>query len=192
MTIKFCRKYLLLIALCAFLWNQQANVLSQKIAIENSYQQKVSSAVSRMLGQEKFLVIVSIEFSSVGGTLKKSAAPQLGTGPSVGYIPGLPTLPSNQGSQSSNKTRNQNRNGNDLDIGRVEVTFGRDGTSIAGSSSIKQEIKSLVEKAISRNKNMIFSIKTSPRANYQDYVSLLDELKKARATKISIANHHRK
>ncbi len=76
MTIKFGRKYLLLIALCAFLWNQQAGLLSQKIAIENSYQQKVSAAMSRMLGQEKFLVIVSIEFSSVGGTLKKSATPQ--------------------------------------------------------------------------------------------------------------------
>ena len=99
MTIKLGRKYPLLIILCAFLWNQQANVLSQKIAIENSYQQKVSSAVSRMLGQEKFLVIVGIEFSSIGGTLKKSATPQSGTGPSVGYIPGLPTLPSNQGSE---------------------------------------------------------------------------------------------
>ena len=53
------------------------------------------------------------------------------------------------------------------------------------------EIKSLVEAAIRREKDMIFSIKTSPRANYQDYISLLDEFKKARATKISIANDHR-
>ena len=124
MTIKFGRRHLFILTLCAFLWNQQASILSHKIAIENSYQQKVSSAVSRMLGQEKFLVIVSIEFSSIGGTLKKSATPQTGTGPSVGYIPGLPTLPSNQGSQSSNNIENQNRNGNDLDIGRVEVTIG--------------------------------------------------------------------
>ena len=151
MTIKFGLKYLSLIAICTFLWNQQANVLSQKIAIENSYQQKVSSAVSRMLGQEKFLVIVSIEFSSVGGTLKKSATPQSGTGPSVGYIPGLPTLPSNQGSQSSSNIGNQKRNGDDLDIGRVEVTIGMDETSIAGS--IKQEIKSLVEKIIPHTKD---------------------------------------
>ena len=152
MTIKFGRKYLLLIALCAFLWNQQANVLSQKIAIENSYQQKVSSAVSRMLGQEKFLVIVSIEFSSVGGTLKKSATPQTGTGPSVGYIPGLPTLPSNQGSQPSNNIRNQNRSGNDLDIGRVEVTIGID-EELHNKGSIKQEIKYLVEKIIPQTKD---------------------------------------
>jgi len=53
------------------------------------------------------------------------------------------------------------------------------------------EIKSLVEAAIRREKDMIFSIKTSPRANYQDYIFLLDEFKKARATKISIANDHR-
>ena len=151
MTIKLGRKHLLLIVLCAFLWSQQANVLSQKIAIENSYQQKVSSAVSRMLGQEKFLVIVSIEFSSVGGTLKNSAALQSGTSPSVGYIPGLPTLPSNQGSQLSNNIRNQNRSGNDLDIGRVDVIIGMDETSITGS--IKQEIKSLVEKIIPQTKD---------------------------------------
>ena len=151
MTTKLGLKYLLLIVLCAFLWNQQAGLLSQKIAIENSYQQKVSSALSRILGQEKFLVIVSIEFSSVGGTLKKSATPQSGTGPSIGYIPGLPTLPSNQGSQPSNNIRNQNRSGNDLDIGRVEVTIGMDETSIAGS--IKQEIKSLIEKIIPQTKD---------------------------------------
>jgi len=152
MTIKFGRKYLLLIALCAFLWNQQAGLLTQKIAIENSYQQKVSAAMSRMLGQEKFLIIVSIEFSSVGGTLKKSATPQTGTGPSVGYIPGLPTLPSNQGSQPSNNIRNQNRSGNDLDIGRVEVTIGID-EELHNKGSIKQEIKYLVEKIIPQTKD---------------------------------------
>ena len=53
------------------------------------------------------------------------------------------------------------------------------------------EVRSLVENALRHKKDMIFSIKTSPRANYQDYVFLLDELKKARATKISIANDHR-
>jgi hypothetical protein len=105
-----------------------------------------------MLGQEKFLVIVSIEFSSVGGTLKKSATPQTGAGPSVGYIPGLPTLPSNQGSQPSNNIRNQNRSGNDLDIGRVEVTIGID-EELHNKGSIKQEIKYLVEKIIPQTKD---------------------------------------
>ena len=74
----------------------------------------------------------------------------------------------------------------------INIVLAADG-SVVFDNDEKQmhQIKFLVEKAISGNKNMIFSIKTSPRANYQDYVSLLDELKKARATKISIANDTR-
>ena len=151
MTIKFGRKYLLLIALCAFLWNQQASILSQKIAIEHSYQQKVYSAVSRMLGQEKFLVIVSIEFSSIGGTLKKTSAPQSGVGSSGGYIPGLPTVPSTQGTQPAYGSASQNRNENALEIGRVEVTIRMDETS--NFVSVKQEIISLVKKLIPQTKD---------------------------------------
>ena len=151
MTIKFGRRHLFIIALCAFLWNQQVGILSQKIAIENSYQQKVSSAVSRMLGQEKFLVIVSIEFSSIGGTLKKTATPQSGTSSSGEFFPGIPTVPSTRGTQPSYGTSSQNRSENDLDIGRVEVTIGMDEASISGS--VNQEIKSLVEKIIPQTKD---------------------------------------
>lgn len=151
MTIKFGRKYLLLIVLCAFLWNQQAGILSQKIAIENSYQQKVSSAVSSMLGQVKFLVIVSIEFSTVGGIMKKSSTPQSGVSSTGGYIPGLPTVPSTRRTQQPYGEDSQYRGGNDLEIGRVEVTIGLDETSSTGS--IKQEIKSLVEKIIPQTKD---------------------------------------
>tara|TARA_Y100001970_G_scaffold95212_1_gene119956 strand:- start:243 stop:641 length:399 start_codon:yes stop_codon:yes gene_type:complete len=50
------------------------------------------------------------------------------------------------------------------------------------------EIKGLVERKIGSNPNVIFSVQTHPRTKYQDYISLLDELKKAKATKISIAN----
>ena len=151
MTVKFGQKYLLLIAFCAFLWNQQASILSQKIAIEDSYQKKVTSAVSRMLGQEKFLVIVSIEFSSIGGTLKMTAVPQSGIGSSGGYIPGLPTVPSTQGTQPAYGSASQNRNENALEIGRVEVTIGMDETSITGR--VNTEIKSLVEKIIPQTKD---------------------------------------
>jgi hypothetical protein len=104
-----------------------------------------------MLGQEKFLVIVSIEFSSIGGTLKKTAALQSGTNSTGGYIPGLPTVPSTRGTQPSYGTSSQNRSDNDLDIGRVEVTIGMDETSITGS--VKQEIKSLIEKIIPQTKD---------------------------------------
>ena len=151
MTNKFGRKHLFIIALCAFLWNQQASILSQKIAIENSYQQKVSSAVSRMLGQEKFLVIVSIEFSSIGGTLKKTATPQSGTSSSGEFFPGIPTVPSIRGTQPSYGSASQTRGENDLEIGRVEVTIGMDETSITGKINV--EIKSLVEKIIPQTKD---------------------------------------
>ena len=50
------------------------------------------------------------------------------------------------------------------------------------------EIKLLVEKRIAANPKVIFSVSTHEKTKYQDYISLLDELKKARATKISIAN----
>ena len=84
-----------------------------------------------------------------------------------------------------------NKDVNTEDI--INVVLAADG-SIVFDEKLKKihEIKSLVENEIRKNKNMIFSIKTSPRADYQDYVSLLDEFKKARAKKISIANDHRK
>ena len=51
-----------------------------------------------------------------------------------------------------------------------------------------REIKLMAEKRIAANPKIIFSVSTHKRTKYQDYVSLLDELKKAKATKISIAN----
>ncbi len=84
-----------------------------------------------------------------------------------------------------------NKDVNTEDI--INVVLAADG-SIVFDEKLKNinEIKSLVENEIRKNKNMIFSIKTSTRADYQDYVSLLDEFKKAKAKKISIANDHRK
>ena len=84
-----------------------------------------------------------------------------------------------------------NKDVNTEDI--INVVLAADG-SIIFDEKLKNiyEIKSLVENEIRKNKNMIFSIKTSARADYQDYVALLDEFKKAKAKKISIANDHRK
>jgi len=84
-----------------------------------------------------------------------------------------------------------NKDVNTEDI--INVVLAADG-SIVFDEKVKNiyEIKSLVENEIRKNKNMIFSIKTSTRADYQDYVALLDEFKKAKAKKISIANDHRK
>ena len=79
-----------------------------------------------------------------------------------------------------------NKDVNTEDI--INVVLAADG-SIVFDEKLKNiyEIKSLVENEIRKNKNMIFSIKTSTRADYQDYVALLDEFKKAKAKKISIA-----
>jgi hypothetical protein len=104
-----------------------------------------------MLGQEKFLVIVSIEFSSIGGTLKKTATPQSGTSSSGEFFPGIPTVPSIRGTQPSYGSASQTRGENDLEIGRVEVTIGMDETSITGKINV--EIKSLVEKIIPQTKD---------------------------------------
>ena len=148
MTFKFGRKYLFIITVCTFLWNQQANFIAQKIAIENSYQQKVSSALSQMLGQERFLVIVSLEFSTVGGTLKKTASPQSGSGSSENplYYLGLPTTPGSKGSSSKYYSDSKTLSGRDLDIGRVEVIIGIDETSI--NEPKKRKITNLVKEVI--------------------------------------------
>ena len=84
-----------------------------------------------------------------------------------------------------------NKDVNTEDI--INVVLAADGTIVFDEKLKKiHEIKGLVENEIRKNKNMIFSIKTSTRADYQDYVALLDEFKKAKAKRISIANDHRK
>ena len=49
-------------------------------------------------------------------------------------------------------------------------------------------IKSIAEKKIASNANVIFSVVTNKNTKYGDYVLVLDQLKQANATKISIAN----
>ena len=50
------------------------------------------------------------------------------------------------------------------------------------------DIRGIIERKISSNPNLIFSVQTHPRTKYQDYLRILDQLKEAKATKISIAN----
>ena len=61
------------------------------------------------------------------------------------------------------------------------VTFGEKEKRI-------NEIKSAAEEAIRKNPKVIFSVNSNVRADYNDYINLLDELKRAKATRISIAN----
>lgn len=49
------------------------------------------------------------------------------------------------------------------------------------------EISKIAERLLLENPKMIFSVKTHPRTPYQKYIEVLDQLKQANATRISIA-----
>ncbi len=51
-----------------------------------------------------------------------------------------------------------------------------------------KDIKGIAERRISQNSKVIFSVQTHPRTKYQVYIKVLDQLKAAKAQKISIAN----
>ena len=50
-----------------------------------------------------------------------------------------------------------------------------------------RDIKRIVESKIAANDKLIISVKTHPRTKYQFYIDVLDQLKQAKATRISIA-----
>ncbi len=50
-----------------------------------------------------------------------------------------------------------------------------------------RNIRSEAEKMLLRKPKMVFSVKTHPRATYQAYLSVIDQLKMAKAKNISIA-----
>lgn len=50
------------------------------------------------------------------------------------------------------------------------------------------QLKSMVENELSNNDKMIFSVQVTPKTRYSDYIRVLDYVKAAKATKISIAN----
>jgi biopolymer transport protein ExbD len=51
-----------------------------------------------------------------------------------------------------------------------------------------KDIKRKAIKRIKENEKIIFSVLTTKRTKYKNYIEVLDQLKKAGATKISIAN----
>ena len=51
-----------------------------------------------------------------------------------------------------------------------------------------KDIKVLVERKIAGNPNLIFSVQTTNETKYNSYIKVLDQLKLAGASKISIAN----
>ena len=82
--------------------------------------------------------------------------------------------------------------GNELEVNRkniVNILINQSGKVLLDDKSIKvTDIRGKVERKLAGNPNLIFSVQTHPRTKYQDYLNVLDQLKEAKATKISIAN----
>ena len=82
--------------------------------------------------------------------------------------------------------------GNELEVNRkniVNILMNESGKVLLDDKPTKvRDIKGIIERKIAGNPNLIFSVQTHPRTKYQDYLRILDQLKEAKATKISIAN----
>lgn len=50
-----------------------------------------------------------------------------------------------------------------------------------------RNIKRVIQKKLTANDKLIVSVKTHPMTKYQSYIDVLDQLKQAKATRISIA-----
>jgi len=51
-----------------------------------------------------------------------------------------------------------------------------------------RELKHFAKRSLTTNDKMIFSVKTDARSKYKDYIEVIDQLKQASATRISIAD----
>ena len=83
--------------------------------------------------------------------------------------------------------------GNELEVNRkniVNILMNKGGKVLIDDKPAKvNAIKGIVERKLAGNPNLIFSVQTHPRTKYKNYLQILDQLKEAKATKISIANH---
>ncbi len=82
--------------------------------------------------------------------------------------------------------------GNELEVNRkniINILMNESGKVLLDNKPTKvTAVRGIVEKKLARNPNLIFSVQTHPHTKYQDYLNILDQLKEAKATKISIAN----
>ena len=82
--------------------------------------------------------------------------------------------------------------GNEVEVNRkniVGILVNERGSVLMDNNPTKiNQIKSIAEKKIASNSNIIFSVVTHKNTKYGDYILVLDQLKQANATKISIAN----
>tara|TARA_Y100001970_G_C14187967_1_gene833677 strand:- start:87 stop:488 length:402 start_codon:yes stop_codon:yes gene_type:complete len=82
--------------------------------------------------------------------------------------------------------------GNELEVNKsniVNILVNESGKVLIDDKPILiKNISGSVEKLITKNPNLIFSVQTHPLTKYQIYIKVLDQLKLAKASKISIAN----
>ena len=82
--------------------------------------------------------------------------------------------------------------GNELEVNRKNITsilVNDKGKVLMDDQPIKiNQIRSKALKKIGANSNIIFSVTTHKNTKFDDYIQVLDQLKQANATKISIAN----
>ena len=82
--------------------------------------------------------------------------------------------------------------GNELEVNRKNITsilVNDKGKILMDDQPLKiNQIKAKALKKIAANNNIIFSVTTHKNTKFDDYILVLDQLKQANATKISIAN----
>ncbi len=82
--------------------------------------------------------------------------------------------------------------GNEMEVNKnniVNILVNESGKVLLDDKATKlKDIKNIAERKITQNSNIIFSVQTHPRTKYQVYIKVLDQLKSAKAQKISIAN----
>ena len=82
--------------------------------------------------------------------------------------------------------------GNELEVNKkniVNILINDKGKVLMDDEPTRiDKIKFVAQKKISSNSKIIFSVLTNKNTQYSDYILVLDQLKQANATKISIAN----
>ena len=82
--------------------------------------------------------------------------------------------------------------GNELEVNKkniVNILVKESGKVLIDDQPVLiKNMSTSIEKLISKNPNLIFSVQTHPLTKYQIYIKVLDQLKVAKASKISIAN----
>lgn len=82
--------------------------------------------------------------------------------------------------------------GNEMEVNKINIVnilVNESGKVLLDDKPTRlKDIKNIAERRISQNDKVIFSVQTHPRTKYQVYIKVLDQLKSAKAQKISIAN----